>query len=151
MNKTAFLPILLLAACGEPAQQPAVNQPANEAASSAAEPAAAPVPSLVGEWTVATINERAPDQVWPMVARVTADSFRIQSECRTMAWSFRQDRNIVQLKEDPGSSAECPRGRSPAEQLIEKPIGLANIAMFSDEGRKAELSGPGGRVTMTRR
>jgi hypothetical protein len=34
--------------------------------------------------------------------------------------------------------------------LIEKPLSLANIAMFSDEGRSVEFSGAGGRITMTR-
>jgi hypothetical protein len=35
--------------------------------------------------------------------------------------------------------------------LIEKPLSLANIAMFSNEGRSVEFSGPGGRVSMTRK
>nr|MBA2771421.1 hypothetical protein [Sphingomonas sp.] len=113
MNKTAFLAVLLVAACGQPAEQPAVNQPANAAASTAAEPAAAPVPSLEGEWTIATIKGSAPDQIWPMVAKITAGSFRIRSECRTMAWTFRQDRNVVQLAPDAGSSVDCPRSLSP--------------------------------------
>ena len=151
MKTSAFLPILLLAACGQPAEQPAANQPANETEATAAEPEAAAVPSLQGEWAITEIKGDAPDQIWPMVARIGADSFVIQSECRRMAWGFRQDRNIVQLTPDPGSSAECARPRSPAEQLVEKPVSLANIAMFSKEGREVELSGPGGRVIMTRR
>ena len=152
----AVLPILVLvSACGQGAEQPqansAGNAAANQAAANAAQPAAAAVPSLVGEWTITSINGRAPDQIWPMVARVTADSFTIQSECRRMAWTFRQDRNVIQLAPDPGSSTDCARVRSPAELMIEKPVGLANIAMFGSDGREVELTGPGGRVTMTRR
>ncbi len=150
MKNTAFLPIVLLAACGQPAGEPATNQPANVVTENLSKPAA-DVPSLVGEWTIATIKGNPPDQIWPMVARVTPDSFSIQSECRRFAWTFRQNGNVVQLAPDPRSSADCARVRSPAEDLIEKPVGLANIAMFSDEGRKVELSGPGGLVTMTRR
>jgi hypothetical protein len=151
MKNSAFLPILLLAACNQPAGEPATNQPANVVTENVSKPPGIAVPSLVGQRTIATIKGSAPDQIWPMVAQVTADSFRIRSECRTIAWTFRQDRNVVQLGPDPGSSVDCPRVRSPAEELIAKPVGLANIAMFSDEGRQVELSGPGGRVTMTRR
>jgi hypothetical protein len=154
VTSAALVILVATAACSgekrEPAANEAANGTANTTANEAAPPAAA-VPSLVGEWTVTQINGKASDQVWPMIARVTPDRFTIASECRKMAWSFHQDRNVVHLEADSAGSAECGRVRSPAENAVEKPVGLANIAMFSDRGRSVELSGPGGRVTMTRR
>lgn len=142
------LPVFLaLAACGQPAEQPA----ANRAEPAAEQPEVAPVPSLEGEWTISRINGAAPDQVWPMNVSIGGGRLLIRSECRTMAWSFRQDRNIVQLEPDPGASADCARVRSPAEVLVEKPIELANIAMFSNDGREVQLTGPGGSVTIAQR
>jgi hypothetical protein len=41
--------------------------------------------------------------------------------------------------------------RSPAEEILERPIDLANIAMFSEEGREVLLTGPGGSLAMRRR
>jgi hypothetical protein len=143
----ALIPIvLLLSACGQPAEQPAANQAEPQAAE---QQEAAPVPSLAGSWTITTINGAAPDQVWPMTVSVGEGRFTIASECRRMAWSFNQDRNIVEL--EPAAGADCPRVRSPAEIAIEKPLNLANIAIFSNEGAEVQLSGPGGTVTMVRR
>lgn len=145
----ALLPLLLLlAACGREPEQPAAANAAENQADAAA-PAPAAVPSLTGAWTVTQINGAAPEQVWPMTVQVTPDRFTVTSECRTFAWGFRQDRNVVQFSPQAGS--DCARVKSPAELVVEKPIGLANIAMFSNEGREVELSGPGGRVTLARR
>jgi hypothetical protein len=149
--RTAAPLVLLLAACS-----PAAEQTANQASANAAEPAAAEqereaVPSMEGEWRIERINGAPPDQIWPMNVSIGDGRFTIQSECRRMAWSFRQDGNVVQLSDDPGASADCPRVRSPAELMVERPVGLANIAMFSDEGRKVQLTGPGGSVDMVRR
>ena len=142
-----FLPLVLLVAACSGTEQPATNAVENEADASAADPAA--VPSLVGAWRITQINGAAPVQVWPMTAEVTADRFTLTSECRKMAWEFKQDRNVVQLT--PQAGQDCARARSPAEISVEKPVGLANIAIFSNEGRDVDLSGPGGRLTMTRR
>ena len=152
MMKRTILPlaILCLAACSQDAP-PAANEAANSGEANAAAEAPAAVPSLVGSWAVSQINGQAPDQVWPMTAEIGADSFVLTSECRKLGYSFKQDRNVVQLAPSAAASADCGRVKSPAEQLAEKALGLANIAMFSDEGRSVELSGAGGRVTMTRR
>jgi hypothetical protein len=145
----SILPLLLLLSACEGAQQPADKVVGNEANAVTADQAPAAAPSLVGGWTVTQINGAAPVQVWPMTVAVTADRFTLTSECRQMAWGLKQDRNVVRLT--PQAGRDCARVRSPAELTIEKPLNLANIAMFSNEGRQVELSGPGGRVTLTRR
>jgi len=149
MNRTILtLAALSLAACSKDAP-PQAND-VNSAETNTAE-APAPVPTLVGSWTVSQINGRAPDQVWPMTASITADKFVLTSECRKLGYDFHQDRNVIHLAPNAAASASCGRSKSPAEMLIEKPLSLANIAMFSDEGRSVEFSGAGGRISMTRK
>ena len=147
MNRTVLLAVLCLAACSKEAP-PVANETANTKANTAAEAPAA-VPSLVGSWTVDQINGRAPDQAWPMTAKISADTFVLTSECRKMGYGFHQDRNIVHLTPNAAASVNCGRVKSPAEQIVEKPLSLANIAMFSGDNN-VEFSGPGGRITMTR-
>lgn len=138
---------LSVAACSQPAeQQPAAN---NAAAADANEAAQVPIPSLEGEWVVEQANSKAPDQIWPMTAEVTTDRFTIVSECRRMTWTFKQDRNFVQFT--PAAGVECARVRSPAENLANATVKLANTAVFSDEGRTVQISGSGGTISMTRR
>ena len=135
---------LSLAACSPSAEQP----PANQAESPAPEEKK-PVPSLEGEWVVDQLNGGALDQTWPMTAEVTADKFTIVSECHRLRYEMSQQGNIVKFTQVPGD--DCARFKSPAEQLAEKSVKLANIAMFSDDGRTVQLSGPGGTVSMSRR
>jgi hypothetical protein len=104
---------------------------------------------LEGEWVVEQANSKAPDQIWPMTAEVTKDRFTIVSECRKMSWTFKQDRNFVQFT--PAAGVECARVRSPAENLANATVKLANTAVFSDEGRTVQISGSGGTISMTRR
>ena len=138
---------LSLAACSQPAeQQPAEN---GAAIAEADETAQAPIPSLEGEWVVEQANSKAPDQIWPMTAEVTKNHFTIVSECRKMSWTFKQDRNFVQFT--PAAGVECARVRSPAENLANATVKLANTAVFSDEGRTVQISGAGGTISMTRR
>jgi hypothetical protein len=137
--------LAFVGACSPSADQP----PANKADSAQAPQAAPAVPPLAGEWTVTQIDGQAPDQIWPMTATAADGRFIIHSECRQLSWTYRQDRNIVQFA--PAAGKECGRVRSPAEHQADKAVKLANIAMFSDEGRAVELSGPGGRLAMTRR
>ncbi len=135
---------LSLAACSPSAEQP----PANQVESPAPEEKK-PVPSLEGEWVVDQLNGGALDQTWPMTAEVTADKFTIVSECHRLRYEMSQQGNIVKFTQVPGN--DCARFKSPAEQLAEKSVKLANIAMFSDDGRTVQLSGPGGTVSMSRR
>ena len=147
MNKIHLsIAILSLAACSKPVEQPTANNPASVEANEIAQ---VPVPSLEGEWVVEQTNGQAPDQMWPMTAEATTDRFTILSECRKMGWTFKQDRNLVQFT--PAAGVECGRVRSPAELLANNTVKLANTVIFSDEGKTAQISGPGGTITMTRR
>ena len=141
-----FLSVLALslAACSPSAEQP----PANQVESPAPEEKK-PVPSLEGEWVVDQLNGGALDQTWPMTAEATAERFTIVSECHRLRYEMSQQGNIVKFTQVPGD--DCARFKSPAEQLAEKSVKLANIAMFSDDGRTVQLSGPGGTVSMSRR
>ena len=139
---------LSLAACSQSAeqQQPAVN---NAALVEANETAQTPIPSLEGEWVVEEANGKAPDQIWPMTAEATKSHFTIVSECRKMSWTFKQDRNFVQFT--PATGVECGRVRSPAELLADSTVKLAQTVIFEDNGRKVQISGSGGTISMTRR
>ena len=149
MNRTILaLAIVSLAACSKEAPPPA-NDVNTVEANTAEAPAA--VPSLDGSWAVSQINGQAPNQVWPMTAQISADKLVLASECRKLGYDFHQDRNVIHLTPSAAASASCGRAKSPAEIAIEKPLSLANIAMFSNEGRSVELSGPGGRIMMTRK
>ena len=149
MNRTILtFAIVALAACSKEAPPPAND--GNTAETNTAEAPAA-VPSLVGSWAVSQISGQAPNQTWPMTAEISADKFVLVSECRKLGYDFHQDRNVIRLTPSASASASCGRAKSPAEIAIEKPLNLANIAMFSDEGRSVEMSGPGGRIMMTRK
>ena len=137
---------LPIAACSKPADQPAAKNAETPEVSQAAQ---APVPSLEGEWVVEQINGKAPEQEWPITAEVTKDRFTVVSDCRRMGWTLKQDRNLVRFT--PAAGVECARPRSADEYLVDKVLNLANIAMFSDEGREVQLTGPGGNVALTRR
>ena len=149
MTRTIFtLAVMALAACSKEAPPPAND--VNVAETNTVQAPAA-VPSLVGSWTVSQISGQAPNQVWPMTAQISADKFVLVSECRKLGYDFHQDRNVIRLTPNVAASASCGRAKSPAEIAIEKPLSLANIAMFSNEGSSVELSGPGGRIMMTRK
>lgn len=141
---------LLLAACNPAAEEPSSNQAnqANQVEQPPAEKEAAAVPSLEGQWRVTAINGAPLTQYYAMNANFGADRLTISSECVSLAWDFRQDRNIVNFALENVSTC---RERTHNEDEIEEVVTLANIAMFSDEGRQVELSGPGGSATMTRR
>jgi hypothetical protein len=142
------LAALSLAACSQPGEQQ--QTAATDAAGvEITETAQAPIPSLEGEWVVEQANGKAPDQIWPMTAEATKDHFTIVSECRKMSWAFKQDRNFVVFT--PAAGVECGRVRSPAEILANNTVKLANTAVFADEGRTVQISGPGGTISMTRR
>ena len=145
MNRLILPFLLCVAACSPAAEQPAANQ----AEASAAQEEAAPVPALAGNWNVTAINGKPLTQIFTMTAAVTGDRLTINSDCVAMTWSYRQDRNLVTFTKV--STRECPRGRTLNEDQAEKALGMANIAIFSDEGREVQLSGAGGTVTMTRR
>jgi len=51
----------------------------------------------------------------------------------------------------PAAGVECGRVRSPAELLANNTVKLANTAIFSDDGKTVQISGPGGTISMSRR
>ncbi|HVL78361.1 MAG TPA: hypothetical protein VM346_03640 [Sphingomicrobium sp.] len=141
----AVVSTLLCAGCSPASEQ----APANQSEPAPSEQPAVEVPPLAGQWTVTQINGARPGQVWPMLVDVTDERFIISSECRRFIWSVSQDRNLVQFSRQGGR--DCPRPRSPSEETVERPVDMANIAMFSDEGREVLLTGPGGSLAMRRR
>ena len=140
------LAALSLAACSQPAEQQTAE---NNAVAEANATAQVPVTSLEGELVVEQANSKALDQIWPMTAEATKDRFTISSECRKMSWTYKQDRNFAQFT--PAAGVECGRVRSPAENLANSTVKLAQTVIFSDEGRTAQISGSGGTITMSRR
>jgi hypothetical protein len=147
--KPVLLSLLALSfvACSKQAeQQPAGNNAEVAATNRNAKEA---VPSLEGNWSIGQLNGKKPDQIWPMSAEVTNDKFTIISECRRMSWTMKQDGNLVQFTPVPGG--DCGRVRSPAEIIADKTIKLGSIAVFSDKGRTAQISGAGGTLSMTRK
>lgn len=142
-------PLIFLALCVAGCS-PAANQPAtNEVDKPAAQEKPADVPSLTGEWSVSASSGKPLTQVFPMTASVSANQITIHSECVSLAWSYTQDRNIVGFK--PGAVRHCGRNQTQNENEVERAIGGATIALFSNEGREVQLSGSGGTVTLTRR
>ena len=144
MNRLMIL-ILCVAGCS-----PAANQPArNEVGTNAAQERPAEVPSLAGEWSVSASSGKPLTQVFPMTASVSGNQITVHSECVSLAWSYTQDRNIVAFK--PGAVRHCGRNQTQNENEVQRAIGGATIALFSNEGREVQLSGSGGTVTLTRR
>ena len=145
MNKLGPLFLALLASCGPTAEQTATNQeqiPANKQQ-------AAPAAPLAGKWTVTEMDGQPLTQIFPMTASAAGNRLTINSDCVAMSWEYRQDRNMVSFGQP--SLKECPRGRTLDEDRVERSIGNAKIALFSEGGRKVQLSGAGGTVTMARR
>lgn len=136
--------LLLLAACS-----PEAEAPVNQAEEPVAEQEAATVPQLDGEWRVTGVNGEDLKQAYTMNASFADGRLTIASDCVRFAWAYTQDRNIVAFTPAPAQS--CERVRTTNEDQVAEVIPLANIAMFSEDGSEVELSGPGGRVAMTRR
>ena len=148
MKRVVVLLALPIAACSPSSEQLAANNVATETNQAAAAPKAA-VPSLEGEWVVDQLNGNPPNQTWPMTVEATSDHLTITSECHRFSYAMEQKGNIVKFTQSP--DVGCGRFRSPAEFIAEKAVKLGNIAIFSDEGRSVQLSGPGGTMTMSRR
>jgi hypothetical protein len=148
---TRFAPIaalLLLAACSQQ-ESPAPSQ-ANEAA----EPAKAPaeVPSLVGSWVVSRIGGIPDSAALGMTAAITKDAVTLSTGCFRRAWTYTQNRNVVAFTSSPGGSSNCGGGSPGASaEAAYAALTEANIAIFSKDGKEANLSGTGGTLTLERR
>ena len=135
--------LLLLTGCQrEEASPPAPNATAAEETAPAAE-----VPSLEGEWRVAKVDGR--DVGTGAIAALGGGKASIATGCLRRAWTYTQDRNMVDFAGAPGS-ANCGRTPSASEEAAYFALEHANMVIFSNDGRQADLSGTGGNLTLER-
>jgi hypothetical protein len=142
--------LLLAAACG---QQESAPPAANEAAETAAAPdAPKAVPLLEGEWQVTAIDGKPVEAGSAMTASFGGGKASIAAGCIRRAWTYTQKGNIVSFATDPGGSANCG-GNTPdaSQETASAVLDKAAMAIFSNEGKQASLSGTGGNLTLERR
>lgn len=144
-----ILPVTLLilaAACGQQESPPA---PTNETAT-AAEPAAKEVPSLKGSWQV-TMIEGIEAKPIGMTAIMSGGRASLVMGCFRRAWTYSQNGNIVDFTASPSGSSNCG-GQTPGAQAETAYAALedVNIAIFSSDGKRADLSGGAGNLTFVR-
>ena len=144
----ALAAFLFVAACGQQGEQPA---PANDAAEApAAEPAADSVPSLDGQWRVATIDGKPTSE--GLTVSFASGKAGIASGCVRRGLTYTQKRNVVSFAEDASGSANCEgRGTSGEHESAYAALQGASITIFGKEGKEATLSGTGGNVALERR
>ena len=137
---------LLLGACG---QQDNAEPPANEAA--AAPAAQAEVPSLEGSWQV-TMIDGAEAKPLGMTATIGGGRASLATSCFRRAWTYSQKGNMVDFTTSPSGSSNCG-GQTPdnQEETAYAALDGVNIAIFSLQGKRADLSGTGGMLTLERR
>jgi hypothetical protein len=142
--------LLLVAGCSQ--QQPENTEAtANEAAANATAEAATPVvPELDGEWQLTKIDGRTVDG-GSIAAAFGGGKLRIIAGCTRRSWTFTQKRNIVAFAADPGGSANCESPPNGDQEAAIHALDRATMAIFTNEGREASLSGNGGNVTLERR
>jgi hypothetical protein len=150
MRKLGLSALLRVAACGQQDDRPAA---ANEAADApAAAPAAGSVPSLDGQWRVATIDGRPVGAGSAMTASFAGGKASIASGCVRRGLTYTQKRNVVSFAADPSGSANCEgRGTSAEHEAAYVALQGASIALFRNQGREADLSGNGGNLALERR
>ncbi|HET9336399.1 MAG TPA: hypothetical protein VFO12_08335 [Sphingomicrobium sp.] len=140
--------LLLLAACD--AQQ-AVPPEANGTNVAEVEPATPEVPSLEGSWQV-TMIDGAEARPLGMTATIGAGQASLVTGCFRRAWTYSQKGNIVDFTASPGGSSNCG-GQTPGAQAETAYAALddVNMAIFSQQGKRADMSGNGGNLTLERR
>lgn len=141
--------LLLAAACGQQESPPAAT---NEAATPPAETAAkADVPSLEGSWQV-TMIDGAEARPLGMTATIGGGRASLVTGCFRRAWTYSQKGNLVDFTASPSGSSNCG-GQTPGAQAETAYAALedVNIAIFSSDGRRADLSGGAGNLTLIRR
>ena len=140
--------LLILAACG---QQEAAPPPANEAAPATETAAKAEVPSLDGSWQVVMIDG-AEAKPLGMSATIGSGQASLSNGCFRRAWTYTQKGNMVDFTSSPRGSSNCG-GQTPGnqEETAYAALDEVNIAIFSLQGKRADLSGNGGTLTLERR
>ena len=146
----ALTPLLLVGACSQQDDNPPA---ANDAAVETAAPAAADsVPSLDGQWRVASIDGKPVGEGSAMTVSFAGGKAAVASGCVRRGLTFTQNRNVVSFTADPGGSANCEgRGSSAEQETAYAALQGASIAIFGKEGKEATLSGNGGNLALERR
>lgn len=146
-----ILPIAALLLAASCRQEESPPEPTNETAT-AAEPAAkAEVPSLEGSWQV-TMIEGIEAKPIGMTATIGGGRASLAMGCFRRAWTYSQKGNLVDFTSSPGGSSNCG-GQTPGAQAETAYAALedVNIAIFSSDGKRADLSGGAGNLTLERR
>ena len=156
MNRTLPLAaLLILAACGKTAEPapPIANESSSATASApAGAPAAKPdVPSLEANWQVTMIGG-VDSKALGMTATLGGDRASLSTSCFRRAWTYTQQRNVVDFTASPSGSSNCG-GQAPGAQEESAYAALddANLVIFNNDGKEATLSGTGGTLTLERR
>ncbi len=159
MNR--LLPIaglLLIAGCSEPSEQApaatneAAGAPANATgAANSADTAKADLPSLEGSWNVTMISG-SEARLLGLTATLGGGKATLASGCFRRAWTYTQKGNMVDFTASPSGSANCG-GQAPGAREEDAYAALegVNIAIFSLAGKRADLSGDTGTLTLERR
>ena len=146
----ALAVVLFVAACGQQGD----NSPAKNAMTKESAAPARPeeVPALDGQWRVVSIDGKPVGDGSAMTVEFGAGDAVIAAGCLRRAWTYTQSRNIVSFATNSAGSANCG-GRAPnAEQeSAYAALEQATMAIFSQKGDRANLSGTGGNLALERR
>lgn len=148
----ALAALLSVAACGQHGDHAAAsNQSANTSTAPTESAAAEGVPSLEGEWRVASIDGR-PVGSEAMTVNFSGGKASIASGCVRRGLTYTQKKNVVSFAADPGGSSNCERqGTSAEHETAYAAIEGASIAIFGKGGAEVALSGNGGNLALERR
>lgn len=151
MNRTLPLAALLILAACDPSQEPAAPATNETASAPSAETSRPAVPSLEGNWQVTMIGGVDASGLG-MSAALGGGQANLATDCFRRAWTYTQQRNSVTFTTSPSGSSNCG-GQAPGaeEENAYAALDGANIAVFSENGRRADLSGTGGTLTLERR
>ena len=87
-----------------------------------------------------------------MTATLQGGRATLSTGCFRRAWTYSQDRNRVSFESAPSGSSNCG-GQAPGQQEENAYAALdgVNIVIFSEKGKRADLSGDSGTLTLERR
>jgi len=149
MRVLNIVALLLVAGCSQQAAK--TEATANEAPATTATEASKPeVPALDGAWQLTKVDGRPVDG-GAIAVTFGEGKLRIIAGCTRRAWAFTQKRNIVSFTADPGGSSNCQSPPNGEQEAAIHALDRAAMAIFTNEGGEANLSGDGGNVTLVRR
>ena len=113
--------------------------------------AKAEVPTLDGSWQV-TVIDGVEAKPLGMTATVGEGRASLATGCFRRSWTYSQKGNMVDFTASPSGSSNCG-GLTPGaqEETAFAALEDVNIAIFSRKGKRADLSGTGGTLTLERR